>query len=137
MGFKRIAQWLIIFGTLGIFTLWVGAAYAAPSEQILQTDLSDLDSSTLIYFEDQNSRTSQTQYVCGITQSQLKALQQSFKVSLQKISVNGKSTTVVILAVNTKEDVLKVKQIVGATADRCHIQIFNSVLYFFTVPTLS
>jgi hypothetical protein len=138
MGIKRIAQWAVIFGTLGIFTLWVGAAYAAPSEQILETDLSDLDSSSLVYFEDQNSRTSVSEYVCSISASQLKQLQQNFKVSFAKLSINGRSTTVVTVVVNDKNSVATIKQIVGSTnANQCHIQIFNSILYFFTVPSLS
>jgi hypothetical protein len=136
---KRTIEWTAIFGTLGAFTVWAGSAYAAPKQQLL-TDikLTAYHSKHLIYFEDEHGRFEREEFVCAITENQLHQLQAAYAVNLEKRKDDGQMITIAVVTVGKHNNTKQLKQIVGASvAARCQHHIYHSVLYFFTVPSLS
>jgi hypothetical protein len=139
MTIKKTFEWTAIFGTLGAFTLFAGSAYAAPKQQLLNdTNLAAYHSKKLVYFEDDSKRTEREEFVCSITENQLGQLQAAYAVNLEKRKDDGQTITVAVVTVGKHNNTKQLKQIVGANvAARCHHHIYRSVLYFFTVPSLS
>lgn len=138
MSIKRTIEWAAIFGTLGAFTLWVGSAYAAPKQQLLtDIQLTSYHSNHVVYFEDRHGRIEREQFVCAITESQLHQLEATYAVTLVKRQSHGRTITVAVVTVGN-HGTKTVKKIVGAReARQCQHRVYRSVLYFFTVPSLS
>jgi hypothetical protein len=141
MTIKRTIEWTAIFGTLGAFTLFAGAAYAQPKQQLLndmKLTAYHSKSKHLIYFEDEHGRMEREEFVCAITQNQLSQLQSVYAVNIEKRKDDGHTITVAVVTVGKHNNTKQLKQIVGASvAGRCQSHIYHSVLYFFTVPSLS
>src|SRR5438876_5664946 len=132
MSIRRTIEWAAIFGTLGAFTLFAGAAYAQPKQQLLNdAKLTAYHSKHLIYFEDEHGRFEREEFVCAITENQLHQLQAVYAVNLEKRADDGGFITVAVVTVGN-HGTKQIKQIVGASeANQCKHHIYHSVLYFF------
>ncbi len=141
MSIKRTIEWTAIFGTLGAFTLWAGVAYAQPKQQLLndmKLTAYHSKSKHFVYFEEEHGRYEREEFVCAITEDQLHQLQAVYAVNLEKRKDDGQTITVAVVTVGKHNNTKQLKQIVGANvAGQCKHHIYHSVLYFFTVPSMS
>ena len=142
MSVWRKIQWMIIFGVLSTFSLFMisgmSITYADEYNGFVKDSISHLPSGRLVYFSDAQGWFRHQQFVCSISSSQLSSIESSYSVKTETYHSKHQSFTVAKVSVGRGQSAKGIEQVVGRhlTQD-CKVQTSHSILYIFTVPELS
>jgi len=137
----RKIQWMIIFGVLSTFSLFMvsgmSVSYADGYNGFVKDSIAHLPNGRLVYFSDTEGFHHQ-QFVCSITSSQLSSLESSYSVKTETHHTKHHSFTIAKVSIIRGQSVKGIKQIVGERLSKdCKVQTSHGILYIFTVPELS
>lgn len=138
-----MARWMLVFGTLGIFTFQALTYYGlANSNKVFAESIPanmELDTNANVVGFREKGPGGDLMTVCAITDHQLQMLQSAFETKVTTEIHNGKEITLATVSVPKQGSKKELREIIGKDAFReCRTaQTPRNFIYMFVVPGIS